>query len=168
MLHINEYVVFSSTGVCQVTDIIKESFSGGLEKEYYVLTPVSGNGSTIYIPKNGNTSNIRDVMTKEEVDELFNQLPEIEGEWSLDDSARKAQFAETLKTGLPADMVKLIKTLHERQMDLEEQGKSLSSSDTEIFKAAKQLLYNEIALVYVLEPEQIIDFVYGKLDLKAV
>ncbi len=56
MLQVNDYVVFGSTGVCQIAEIIEKSFSGMPAREYYVLRPVYGNNETVYLLPTTNRS----------------------------------------------------------------------------------------------------------------
>ncbi len=165
MLKKGQYIVYSSTGVCHVTDIIREAFSGDEKKEYYVLEPIQGNGSTIYIPTDNTTANIRDIMTKEEIFSLIETMPDFDSDWNLDDQVRKAKFVEVLKESKPHELARLIKTLYARQTELEKDGKTLSSSDTETLKTAKQVLHNEIAQVMNLELDQVVPFIMGQIKV---
>jgi len=164
MLKINDHVVFGATGVCKVVDIIRENFGGNTEREYYVLSPVYANSSTIYVPTDNENVVMRKMMTREEIKDLIKAMPGIESEWISEDQSRKAQFNDILQSGDPWQVAHLIKMIYERKVELENIGKRLSHSDTETLKAAEKLLHNEFALALHIEPDQVVPFILGKID----
>ncbi len=161
MLKKNEYVVFSSTGVCEVVDIVTENFDGDSVREYYVLNPVRGNSSTIYIPTDNQSVNIRKIMTKQESQALLEKVPEIGNAWIEEDSVRRVAFADAIQSGTPEKLVELIKILYARQDELTELGKKLSNSDTETLKNAEQLLFDELAYSLSIPSELVPAMVFG-------
>ena len=165
MLQVNDYVVFGATGVCQVMDIVHETFTGQAEREYYVLNPVFANSSTIYVPIDNQKVKMRQVMTRDEITALIRTMPDIASDWIADDQTRRVEFAEITKSGDPARLVWLIKMLHQRQSELQAAGKKLSSADAEAMKVAEQVLHNEFALVLDINPEQVVPFIIGQIDL---
>ncbi len=164
MLKKNEYIVFSSTGVCEVVDIVTENFDGDAEREYYVLNPIRGNGSTIYIPTDNKTINIRRIMTREQSQALIDSYQTVDDAWNEEDSPRRTAFANALQSGDPEKLIELIKTLYARQEDLTEQGKKLSNSDTETLKLAEQLLYDELAYSLEIDPEEVPVLIFGQAN----
>ena len=67
MFQVKDYVVLGATGVCQVVSIRREYFGDEVDREYYVLDPVGGNGLTINIPTDNQAVSLRRTMTKEEI-----------------------------------------------------------------------------------------------------
>lgn len=63
----NEYIIYGSTGVCKIIDIVKKKFGFNKEREYYILKPAYDTNSTIYAPIDNDKISIRKIMTKEEV-----------------------------------------------------------------------------------------------------
>ncbi len=168
MLEINEYIVFSSTGVCQVTDIIHKAFGEGDEREYYILEPIYSSSSTIYIPTDNDHVHLRKIMSREAVNELLDGLSDIETEWVSNDQERRNTSAETIKTGGPQELACLIKMMLQRQEEQIANGKQLSASDTEIMRQAGQILYGEVAQVLGLTIEEAEALVIEKFDLQPV
>lgn len=165
MFELNDYVVFGSTGVCQITEIINENFGTDTEREYYVLNPVHANSCTIYIPTDKEDANIRRIMTKDEIIELVKVMPDIDGEWITDDQTRKAAFADMIQSCDPESLVKLTKMMYTRQKELEKDGKKLSNSDTDMMKKAEQVLHNEFALVLDIKLDQVVPFILGQIKV---
>ncbi len=168
MLEINEFIVFSSTGVCQVTDIIKQAFGEGDEREYYVLEPLYSSSSTIYIPTDNVHVHLRKIMSKEAVNELLNGLSAIDIEWVCNDQERRNTSADLIKTGGPQELACLIKMMLLRQQEQIANGKQLSASDTEIMRQAGQILYGEVAQVLGLTIEEAEALVIEKFNLPEI
>ncbi len=165
MFKINDYVVFGSTGVCQITDIIEESFGGPNEKKYYVLTPLHGNSSTIYVPVDNDKVVLRRVLTRSEIDDLIKIMPELDNDWINEDSPRKALFNEILQSGDLERVIHMIKVIYRRKQEVEEIGKRLTNADNESLKSAEKLLHHEFALVLDIEPEQVGPFIRGEIEV---
>ncbi|NCA98196.1 MAG: CarD family transcriptional regulator [Clostridia bacterium] len=159
MYKINDYVVYGSTGVCKVVDISLENFGGGSSRKYYVLSPAFGNSVEIFIPTDKQDSALRPILTKDQTLALIHSMPEIESEWILDDSSRKAKFSEILQSGDLKEIVRLIKMIHFRRLDLQNSGKHLGNADAEIMKQAEKILHHEFACVLDLQPDDVLDFI---------
>lgn len=165
MYEVNDFVVFGSTGVCQIVDIIQENFGGGEQREYFVLNPVYGNSSTIYIPRDNCEAKLRRIMTRAEIEELIKIMPDVDSEWIVDDQTRRAAFVDMAQSGDPEKLVRLIKVLFSRQEELVKEGKKLSNADTETMKIAETSLHNEIALVLEIQPDQVLPFILGQIEV---
>lgn len=164
MLQVNDYVVFGSTGVCQIAEIVEKSFSGMPAREYYVLRPVYGNNETVYLPTDHNQEHFRRIHTKEEILALIQELPDIDSEWVEDDSLRKNMFTEMLHSCETRKLAQWIKMIHHRKIELEKRDKKLSGTDADAMKIAEKLLYNELALILELEPDQVLPFILGQIE----
>ncbi len=165
MFKVNDYVVYGSTGVCQIKSISLENFGGRMEREYYVLNSVNANSMDIYIPTDKCNVVMRKIMSKEEIYELIKVMPDIESEWISDDHFRKTAFREIIQTGDQKRMVQLIKTIYARKNELEKNGKKLTNSDAETMKTAEKFLYNEFAHVLDIQPEQVDLFIMGRVQI---
>lgn len=163
MLRKNDYVVVGSTGVCQVSGIIEESFSGNETREYYVLEPVSGNASTIYVPTDNDQLCMRNIMSKKEVDKLVEDLAKADFSWNEEDQKRKAEYAEIARVCDPFELAKVIITLIKRQEELDESGRRLSSIDSEALKFSEQILKDELALALGMDSEKTISYLIDKI-----
>lgn len=65
MFKIGDYIMYSLTGVCKVTDIIKEKYFDSDEKDYYVLEPVYATTKTVIkIPVDNKKVFMRPIITK--------------------------------------------------------------------------------------------------------
>lgn len=161
MFSIDDPVVYGSTGVCRIVDIRREKFGSRTDREYYVLCPVYGQGSTLYVPTDSPNARMRPILTPDEVHDLIDAMPDISDEWIGDDQVRKALFQEILQTCDQRGLIRLIRTVHRRRSELTEKGKGISSSDAEATKAAERLLQNEFAIALDIPPDQVVAYIVG-------
>lgn len=168
MYHVNERIHYGGSGVCTVQDITTLRF-GRTREQYYVLKPLHQNASVIYVPVNNEqlTAKMRPVMTPEEVERLIEEMPNIETVWTDDIQARKASFDALLRSNNCADLIKIIKTLYQQKKRRQAMGKSLHVSDENYLREAQRLLYDEIAGVVGINPNEVNAYILERVDLTA-
>lgn len=160
----NDYIVYGTTGVCKIIDVIKKKFGSNKEREYYVLKPTYESNSTIYAPVDSEAISIRKIMTVKEVYDLISTMPDNETIWIDDFNLRKEKYIEILKKGDKKELVKLIKTLYIQKEEKKEDGKKLYVSDEKIMTDAQRLLHEEFALVLNIKVEEVLPFILGELE----
>lgn len=99
MFKVNDYVVYSLTGVCRIMDIIKEKDVNNHEIEYYILQPVYNSNMTIKTPVNNQKVLMREIITKDDISSLIAAMPENENIWIDDYRQRTEEFKAVLRTG---------------------------------------------------------------------
>ncbi len=166
MFCVNDTVMYGNSGVCTIVDIRPEKF-GKEEIMYYILKPVYQDKSTIYCPVNSNKLKIRKLLTKQEAYDLIRIMPNTEAEWVENDHQRKERFTKILKDGDQQDLVKLIKTLYFMREEKAKEGKKPHAVDERIMKEAEGLLYEELAYVLHIKPNEVVPFIVGGLESEA-
>lgn len=161
----NDYIVYGTTGVCKIIDIVKKNFNKNLEREYYVLKPAYDTNSTIYAPVDNKTVSIRKIMTINEVYSLINTMPHTEIIWIEDINLRKEKYTKILKSGDNKQLVKLIRTLYLEKEKKKVEGKKLYVNDEKIMTDAEKLLHEEFALVLDIKVDEVLPFLLGKLEV---
>ena len=156
----NEYIIYGSTGVCKIIDIVKKKFGFNKEREYYILKPAYDTNA----PIDNDKISIRKIMTKEEVYDLIKTMPDNETIWIDDMNLRKETYNEILKKGNKKDIVKLIKTLYMEKLRKKEEGKKLNAGDEKIMNEAEKLLHEEFALVLNIKVDEVLPFILGELS----
>lgn len=62
MFEIGEYIIYGSTGVCEIVDITTMNIEGiPKDKEYYILHPFGKKGSKIYTPVDNEKTTMRKI-----------------------------------------------------------------------------------------------------------
>ena len=168
MYHVNDRIHYGGSGVCTVQDITTMRF-GRTREQYYVLKPLHQNASVIYVPVNNEalTAKMRPVITQEEVTRLIEQMPAIETVWTDDIQERKATFDTLLRNNNCTDLIKIIKTLFQQKKRRQAIGKALHVSDENYLREAQRLLYDEIAGVMGINPNEVNAYIMARVDLTA-
>lgn len=159
MFKVNDYVIYGTTGVCKIREIKMEKFLGRGEKEYYVLEPVYSKNTVIKIPVDNTTINMREVLSKDCIEELINIIPNTETEWIADDKLRNEHFKTMLKSGDCEELIALIRTIYLSKKDKKSIGKKLYKGDDEIMQAAEKLLNEEFAFVLNIAPKEVPQYI---------
>ncbi len=148
MFQKGEYIIYGSTGVCQVEEIgMPEGFSGAdPNRTYYTLRPVYDVGS-IYIPVD-TTVYMRAVMTKEQADALVVKLPELAVDEfeSRNMKMMSDHYLEAIQSHDCEQLLRLIKTVGVKVKEAAAKGKRPGQTDQRFMKRAEDLLYGEFAV----------------------
>lgn len=166
MFSIDDYVFYSTHGVCQITDIKSETFGDSGAQEYYVLKPLHTN-TLAYVSMTNEAllAKIRPIMTKAEIYSLIQEMPNEEIVWLENNRERNDVFSAKLRTGDSHELVRLIKTIYFEKNQKKEAGKKISATDARIMNAAEKLLYEEFAFVLGMAPEEVLPFIQEQIEL---
>lgn len=160
MFKINEYIVYGNDGVCKVEGIGKPDFSDeSSDKKYYMLKPVFCDNSIIYSPIDNSRVVMRRVITKEEVQELINLIPEIS---TIDESNHRAleeKYKSALNTMDCKEWIKIIKTVYEKKQNEPVSGKRIGQIDKKYMKQAEELLYSELSIPLNIPKENVEEYI---------
>lgn len=165
MFKINDIVVYGAEGVCQITGTV-DKIVAGKSIEYYVLKPVDGRNSTIYIPT-GNQKlleKMRKLPSKKEVNTLIDSLPEIAPNWIKNDQERKLAYGKILASGDHTAIIMMLKALYLQKKEREASKKHLGMSDDRFMKEAEQRLYNEWQYVLKMGKEELMAYIFARIE----
>ena len=159
-----DYVVYGHNGICRVVDITTPGFSGvDKDKLYYVLEPVDKKGSKIYSPVESKKVFMRQVMSKEEGEELIDSIPEVDELWIGNEKQREERYKALMLTCEPLEWVKIIKTLYQRAQDRISQGKKITATDERYLKLAEDSLYREMGFVLDRDKEEMPEYIRKRI-----
>lgn len=150
-------VMYGNHGVCRITDVREETF-GPVRQMYYVLQPKKDTRSTFYCPV-AQEARLRALLTKDEVYRLIREMPQTATAWEEDDNTRREAFAAILKSGDHAEVVRLIKTVYLQRQRRAEEGKRLHLADERALQEAERILYEEIAFVMEIPPDEVVAYI---------
>ncbi|CEH33620.1 CarD family transcriptional regulator [Romboutsia lituseburensis] len=163
MFNVNDYVMYGMTGVCKIIDITNEKFINNMKKEYYVLTPVYSENTTIKIPVDNVKIPMRRVLSKEEAISIINDIPNNNILWEEDEKIRKAQFQEMLKSGDCNELIKLIRCIYLNKEYLQSIGKKTYQVDLDFMKDAERLLNEEFAISLNISPDDVYSYITNNM-----
>lgn len=156
--------MYAAQGVCKIADIVVQEVCNE-SAEYYVLQPVYSETAKIFVPLNSHvlTSRMRRVLTKDEIHEMLDTIPNQKSEWIENEHLRKDRYKEILQSADRVAIICMIKELYLYKNRLSEQGKKLHASDEKFFKEAEKLLYEEFALVLGIDTKEVLPYIKKRL-----
>lgn len=160
MFEKGEYVVYGNTGVCRVEEITTLTMQGTVKNRlYYILSPRHQKESRIFTPVDNNRTIMRPVLTKEQADELINEIPEIEELWVGNDKLREEKYKETIRSCECRDWIRIIKALYLRKKERIAQGKKTTAMDEKYLRIAEDNLYSELSLALDIPREELEQYI---------
>ena len=165
MFKIGDYIMYSLTGVCKVTDIIKEKYFDSDEKYYYVLEPVYATTKTVIkIPVDNKKVFMRPIISKEDIDDLIDEIPLEEEIWIDDERERNHQFKLMVHSGDCKQWSTLIKSIFLKKEQKKKEGKKITQEDERLMKSAEKLLNEEIATILHILPDEVPKYIQSNIS----
>lgn len=148
MFKIGDKIVYPMHGAGIIDSVETKEFLGE-EKEYFILKMPIGN-MDISIPKsNINKMNIRDVISKEEGEEILAILEEDPGILNSNWNVRYRKNQEVLKTG---DIFKIANMV--RDLVALDNDKGLSTTEKKLLNRARRIMASELVMSGSLEKNE--------------
>lgn len=141
MFKIGDNVVYKRN-VCLVNDINLNKFTN---KESYELIPIDDSSLKINVPLELE-SDIRYVITKEEVEKIIENIPNINILGKMNERNIEQEYKKSLDNFTHENLIKIIKTSYIRNKARTDSKKKISDKDDMYFKIAEKLLYTEFSL----------------------
>ena len=164
MFETGDYVVYGHVGICQVKGVTTMDMDGiPKDRLYYVLQPDGKTEGTVYTPVDNMKLVLRPVMTKEEAEQLIEEIPEIDTLFIENDKLRETRYKECLKSCNSRELVRIIKTIYFRRRDRLASGKKATAMDERYMKMAEDNLYSELALLLKIPKEKMVDYISEKI-----
>ncbi len=155
-----DMVIYGTEGLCKVQDITEKKFGENIIK-YYVLRQEVKKDFVTYVPINHekSVSKMRPLLTKGEILKIIDRASSEELSWIENDRERHNAFKDIMLYGSSKDMLKLTRALYRRQQEQVAKGKKLHVSDEKVFKEAGKIINEEIAYVFDMEQDKVLDFI---------
>lgn len=145
MFSIDEFVIHTTGGICQVKNIAPLDMPGADQnRPYYFLMPIKTNGSKVFVPVD-NDKAIRKVLTDDQAWELIDEIPEIEELVIDNEKLRETKYKEAIKSCDLRELVSVLKNLHSRREKRIAEGKKTTATDDKYLKIAEENLNSELA-----------------------
>lgn len=157
MYKIDNYIIYKRE-VCKINDILPNYYNGN---DYYILSPLSDNTLTIKVPVNN--QEIRELITKEEIDKIIASIPKID---IIDASTKELEgiYKKLISNDNYEDLIKIIKTTYLRNEELVNNNKKATDKDTYYFNLAEKYLYEEFSIVLNLSYDETKEYVINKVS----
>ncbi len=165
MFCVNDYVIYGSEGVCRVESIGRPEISGlDMAKDYYTLSPVYRSGK-IYTPVDS-TIRMRSVITKNQVEQIIDDIDEISSELDVPKDAKLATnfYRELVRTYECRNLITLIKYVFEKQRAFAAVKRNMPAVDMKFFKIAEEMIANEFGFVLGIDPKEVKTYIASKRE----
>ena len=166
MFGIGDYVICGNKGVCEVENITTLNISGvDKEKQYYILKPLYSAGSTVYVPvESQKEPMMRKVLERTEAERLIGTIPEIPLLSIPNDKMTEQTYKNCMKSNDCQELVKLIKTIHQRKQKRIQAGRKITAVDAKYFHLAEENLYGELAVALDLSREEVSGYITAAIN----
>lgn len=163
MFRVRDVVMHPTEGVCRVTDLREEMFSG--EKLlYYLLVPLrDGVKSKIYVPVNSAVIPLRRLLTKAEIRTVLARVPALDDIWCDTERERVERFGEVLRSGDHARIIQMIALLHHYKDQQQSDGKKFHKSDEHLLKEAEAIIHSEFSYALGMDEKATISYIMKKI-----
>lgn len=160
-----EYVIYGNAGVCQIIDISTLNMHGApKDKLYYILEPVNQNRSKVFSPVDNKKVVIRKLISKQDVETLISDIPNIKGLLVEDEKLREQVYKDCIKSCQCRKLLSLMKTIYQRKEERLNQGKKLSATDEKYFKLAQDNLQTELSISLEIPVNEMERYILDKIN----
>lgn len=156
----NDYVIYKKD-VCKIKTIKHNAMNGN---DYYVLLPIDDESLVIDVPTDNRMGYLRNIITKEEAENIINQISKIEILDNINEKNIENTYKELLYNGNHEDLIKIIKTSYLRNQSRINNKKKISDKDTKYFELAEKYLYNELAVALNKTVDETKEYIIDKLS----
>ncbi len=165
MFNINDMIVYGSHGVCKIEGIEDKKLMG-TQKKYFVLKPVKSDTSTYYVPTENDMllAKMRKLLSEKEINELIDSMPNEKANRIANENERKEKYRCIISGGNHVELIKMIKAIFIEKKEREAIGKRLHASDERFLKDAEQLLYGEFQYVLNLNEDQLMTYIFDRIE----
>ena len=155
LFKIGDTVVYGAQGICKI-DSVETKLIGRQKQDYYVLKPIFNQNTSVFVPVDNEalTAKMLSALTKSQINGLAKKVTDIEVIKASDENQKRELYKSILSSSNRERLVSLIKTIRFERDTRREVGKKLNISDEQTLRKAELLLYNEIAFVFSVEPDE--------------
>lgn len=163
MFSIGDLVIYGNNGVCQVVGVTSPHLRGEEDDQlYYELKPYQKDGRII-TPVENQKIPMRHILNEEEASQLIEEIPHIEMLWIESDKVRESQYKECIRSADCRKWISIIKTLYQRRLDRQRQGKRMTATDERYLKQAEDYLYSELSIPLKLPKEEVESYIVDNI-----
>lgn len=165
MFRVNDIIVYSSQGVCKIEGIEEKKLTG-VNKEYFILKPINSDNSTYFVPTDNQMliAKMRKVLSQKEINDLIDAMAKESANWIANENERKEKYKHIISEGNHTELIKMIKAIFYEKKQRESAGKRLHASDERFLKDAEQLLYGEFQYVLNLNKDQLMAYIFDRIE----
>lgn len=108
---------------------------------------------------------MRDIISKEEAEQLIMQLNDFPLLRIESDKLREEQFKQAIKSCDCKEWIKMTKTIYYRKQERIAQGKKVTATDERYFKMAEDYLYSELSVALKIKKDEVGEYIKEKIQI---
>lgn len=156
MFQVGDFIIYGSNGVCRVENIGSMEMQGvPSDRMYYTLVPVYEKKSKLFTPVDNAKVVMRPVLTEQEANDLIEHMGEVQVLVIENEKNKELIYKEAFKKCDCLELVRIIKTIHEKKLERQAQGKKITAGDERYFKMAEENLFGELAIALGVEKDEV-------------
>ncbi|EEQ57394.1 hypothetical protein MCJ35_14955 [Enterocloster sp. OA13] len=159
-----EFILYGTVGVCQVEKISRTDFSDN-DRLYYYLVPRYEKDTTICIPVDSDKVMMRGIMSRKDAERFVKAWPDVECKEYANDRERPQAYKEAIQSGDCLELASMIKEISRMEQSRKGKGRILSVREKDGAKAARRLLFGELAAALDIYPEDVPEYIEGHTGL---
>lgn len=160
MYNINDYIIYRNE-VCKIKEIKTNKVNN---KDYYVLVPLNDESLIIDTPVDNKLGKIRKIISKEEVENIIKEIPNIDTIECTNDKMYEIEYKRLLEEGSHESLIKIIKTTYLRNKNRIDSKRKISDKDDKYFKKSEELLYSEFSVSLNISYEEAKNYVIKSVE----
>ena len=165
MFKSGEYVIYGSGEICCIEEITERCFDGINKIKYYKIAPKEYRNSAYYVPVASAEKEIRRLLTKDEILEIIDSIPQAEAVWYTDKNERKSYFESVLRGDDFPRLVGMIKAIYEERQKRSNDGKKLIAADERAFSAAEHIIHGEFDFILGIPESEVGSFIRERIEI---
>ncbi len=167
MYQAGDLILYGSTGVCRVVDIVtKQMNRADPERQYYILAPLYQSG-TIITPVDNTKVFIRPVITRDEALKLIDQIPSIQAEAYHNQNLQQLEnhYKSQMEDHECLSLLRLTMSTYRKKLEREQAKLKFGAVDRRYMERAENLLYGELAVALDIAKDNVQEFIAQRLSL---
>ena len=164
MFEVDDIVLYGTQGLCRIAEIAERTLQGP-RQEYYVLRPIFNDRSTLYIPRQSETltAKMHPIPDEATFTAMLREIPGQDDLWLEEEAARRTLYRETVSGGNCRELLRLSKTLRQRQQSLVAAGRKLKYNDENMMREAERILCEEMSYLLHIDLEQALPLLLARI-----
>ena len=160
MFKINDIVIHCREGLSTI--IAMNNMNG---KDYFLVRTNQAVSETIYVPVETAQNIIRPIMNEKEADEVLKYIKGIKKEFNTNTKQRRDAYKKRLSSGNVKDIAYLYRQLYfyEKIGGENNEEIKLGPVDLDMLTYAKNMLFDELALSYRIEKNEVESFIEKRM-----
>ena len=159
--NIDDKVVYRTKGVCVIVDIVKRTFSGTEEKEYYVCESIDAGHYRSFVPTDSEAaSQMKRVPAPGQIDSIISAAAERDAAYIEDRKQRETYYAEAERRGDETELLCIYGMLEKRRAG----SAKMPASDVRMMAYIERAIGEEFSVGLGIPKNEVCAYIRSRFD----